>query len=113
MKMRHELITIGYKLNDLVRQQVWFNGRNTITLNAFYFFQFIYQRIEIFPVWQGLGTGPKISKINSCQHYFFYPLRSEVFCIFYYVIDRITPAFPSCQGYRTERATVITAILDL
>src|SRR5690349_2000293 len=114
MKMRHELIAVCYKLNDVVGQKVRLNRRNSISLNACYLFQLLDERVKIFSFYTRKVRGlTEISKINAGQYDLLYALCGQVFCIFDYMINGITPAFPSCQRNRAERATIITTILHL
>ena len=63
MEMRHKPLGTGYKLNDFVRQQVRFNRRYAIALNAFHIVQRLYQVEE--------GFSRRLSEITDvypCQY---------------------------------------------
>ena len=117
MKMRHELFAVGNKFNDLIGQQIGFNRRNAITLNAFYFIQFFYQFKEIFfvgilsciPAPSGpLPKSPRFTPVNTIS---FTPFAAKFFCIVHHIFNAIAPAFSSCHRDGAERTIIITAIL--
>src|SRR5258706_14541237 len=115
MKMRHELIAVGYKFNDLVGQKVGLNRGYAITLYSFYFIQFLYQHKEIFSLLfrepaqafsairrRGLEGASKITQIHPRQYDLLYTLHSQIFHILHHINYAVTPAFSSCHRDSTE-----------
>ena len=121
MKMRHELIAVGNKFNDLISKQVGFNRRNAVTFNSFYFIQVpVSMRKEIFfssfgafskSPRLGAGVGRNHPDLLLSIQFLLLPCAAKFFHIFHYICNTITPAFSSCHRDGTERTIIIAAIL--
>ena len=106
--MWHESAGMGYELNNFIRQQIGFYGRNPITLNAFHFIQCFHQIKKSLS-----GSLTKITNIHTCKYNLFSTFGNSLTGLFYHRSNRSVPAPPTGKGNRTIRTEIITAILYL
>ena len=107
MEMRHELIGSNHKVDNLVREQIGFNRRNTETFDALQTIQVFDQCEEICVV-----QGAVITDVHSGENNFFgtgincfLSLRNGLF-------DCCASASSASQRNRTECTEIIASILN-
>ena len=106
MKMRHKTTRTGYELNNFVCQQIWLNGRYTITFDSFNLIQCFYM------IKKGFSCClTEISDIDTCQYNFFSAFGSSLPGLFHHRSDCSVTATPTGKRNRTIRTKIITAVL--
>src|SRR5579885_2511743 len=114
MKMRHKTIAVSNEPNNLIRQQIGFNGRNAITTDIFYFIKLEQKFIKIFSDCASvifISYILKITQIHTGQHNFLYAVCCKMLNVLNYIINRIAPALAARHGYGAERTTIIASVL--
>ena len=107
-KMRHKTTGTGYKFYNLICQQVRFDGRNTIALNAFHFIKGFHQIKKSFS-----GRLTEITDIHTGKHNLLTAFGSSLTSLLLHRSNRSVSATPTSKRNGTIRTKIIAAILYL
>ena len=106
--MRHKTTGTGYKFYNLICQQVRFDGRNTIALNAFHFIKGFHQIKKSFS-----GRLTEITDIHTGKHNLLTAFGSSLTSLLHHRSNRSVSATPTSKRNGTIRTKIIAAILYL
>ncbi len=98
----------SHKRNDLIGQQVGFNGGDTKPLNPFNLVKCMQQFNKSF-----FGSTSEITNIDTSEHNLFASLLNHLLSLLHQIGYGAVAAPPPGKGDGTERAEVVTTILHL
>ena len=108
MEMRHERTGLRYILDNFIGQQIRFDGRDTITLDAFHLVECLDQ-IE-----EGLTSGlSEVTDVHPCNHDFLSTFGCCLTGLCYDVFDFSITAPSTGKRDGTIRTEIITSVLYL
>src|SRR3712207_6415167 len=106
MEMRHEATGTGYELNNFIRQQIGFDGRDAITFDAFDLIQRFYQIEKSLS-----GRLPEIADVHSRQHNLFSTLGGSLTGLFHQRGNRAVTAASARERNGAVRTKIVASIL--
>ena len=108
MEMRHKSTRTRNIFNNLIRQQIGLDGRDTITFYTLHFIQFLHQIKKCFAC-----RLSEIPDIHSGNNYFLSAFPGCPASLRHYVLNPSVTAASTGKRNRTIRAKIVTTILHL
>ena len=104
--MRHEMSAFSDKCDNLVADQIRFDGRDSVSLNAFHSVESPEQVDELF-----MGAFAEIANVDSCDDDFLSTFGGDSFGLSDKFSDGTVPAPAAGERNRAIGAVIVTTVL--